>query len=117
MIPFKPCVEPKHVGAFLSQHPIEIIKSGEAAKIPWMTGVNSDDGALRAVSILANAYLLRDFNDEFNRLVPISLLYDKLVENVEYITKKIRNFYFGKGPITSENKNDIINVSKRKNVR
>lgn len=111
MIPFKPCVEPKHDGAFLSQHPIEIIKSGNAAKIPWMAGVNSEDGALRAVSIFANEYLLGELNDEFNRLVPMSLLYDKLGKDVDYITKKIRKFYFDDKSITKDNKADVINVS------
>lgn len=48
MIPFKPTVEHPHPGAFLPAHPFEIIKSGNATKVPWMTGVNTEDGALRA---------------------------------------------------------------------
>lgn len=110
MIPFKPCVEPKHSGAFISAHPLDIIKSGKVPRKPWMTGWNTEDGALRSTAVLANAYLLGDLNDEFNRLAPISLLYDKLSKNVDDITRKIRGFYFGNGPITSDSKSAVTNV-------
>lgn len=110
MIPFKPCIEPMHNGAFLTAHPLDIIKSGKVPRKPWMTGVNAQDGAIRSASIIANAYLWGDLNDEFDRLAPISLLYDKLGKNVSYITNKIRKFYFGNGPITKDSKSGITNV-------
>lgn len=43
---FKPVVEPKHAGAFLIEDPIETMKAGRAADVPWLNGVNSDEGAL-----------------------------------------------------------------------
>lgn len=48
MIPFKPVIEPRVEGAFLTEHPADIIKSGKSAQIPWVTGINTEDGALRA---------------------------------------------------------------------
>lgn len=47
MIPFKPVIEPDLEGAFLTEHPVDIIKTGRAANVPWILGVNTDDGALR----------------------------------------------------------------------
>ncbi|KAF2885849.1 hypothetical protein ILUMI_20322, partial [Ignelater luminosus] len=46
MVPFKPVIEPDLEGAFLTEDPIHIIKSGKAAKVPIMTGLTSEDGAL-----------------------------------------------------------------------
>lgn len=115
MIPFKPVVEHEHEGAFLTAHPTEIIKSGKSAKIPWMTGVNTDDGALRAAGIFANNYILGDLEDEFNRVVPISLLYDKIAKDVDFTTKKIKKFYFGDEPITNSSKSKVIDVNLLKN--
>jgi len=49
MIPFKPVVEryAPEGEAFLPEHPEVILKEGKAAQVPWMTGFNSGDGALR----------------------------------------------------------------------
>lgn len=47
MIPFKPTIEPKVEGAFLTEHPIEIVKSGKSAPIPLIVGITTEDGALR----------------------------------------------------------------------
>lgn len=48
MIPFRPVVEPNLDGAFLAEDPEEIIKSGKVAQVPWITGINTEDGTLRA---------------------------------------------------------------------
>lgn len=48
MIPFKPVIEPKVENAFITEHPTVIIKSGKCAKVPWITGMNTEEGVLRA---------------------------------------------------------------------
>lgn len=48
MIPFRPVIEPNLEGAFLVEDPEEIIKSGRSAQVPWITGINTEDGTLRA---------------------------------------------------------------------
>lgn len=52
MIPFKPVIEPNLEGAFLTEHPTDIIKSGKASDVPWITGLNTEDGVLRAAGDL-----------------------------------------------------------------
>lgn len=47
MIPFKPVIEPKHAGAFLTEHPLISVKQGRLVDIPWMTGTTSEEGALK----------------------------------------------------------------------
>ncbi|KAF2899651.1 hypothetical protein ILUMI_06511 [Ignelater luminosus] len=56
LIPFKPVIEPNIKGAFLTEHPIDIIKSGKAANIPFLLGLNSEDGAF--VSSCTSQYYL-----------------------------------------------------------
>lgn len=48
MIPFKPTIEPNLDGAFITEHPLEIIKSGKAADVPFLTGITTEDGALKS---------------------------------------------------------------------
>lgn len=47
MIPFRPVIEPDHPGAFLAEDPIISVHKGNVADIPWMVGVNSEEGALK----------------------------------------------------------------------
>ena len=35
-----------HPGAFLTEDPIATAKNGRVSNIPWMTGVNANEGAL-----------------------------------------------------------------------
>lgn len=48
MIPFKPVVEGKVEGAFLTEAPRDVARSGGLANVPWITGVVTQDGALKA---------------------------------------------------------------------
>jgi len=47
MIPFRPVIEPKHPDAFLTEDPLISVREGRLLDIPWMTGITSDEGALR----------------------------------------------------------------------
>jgi carboxylesterase type B len=47
MIPFKPVIE-KGEDAFLPASPTELLRNYSA--VPWMTGINSEEGALFASS-------------------------------------------------------------------
>lgn len=62
------------------------------------------------VGIFANNYLLGDLNDEFDRLVPISLLYDKTSNDVDATTRKIKQFYFNNEPLDETSQSKVIDV-------
>lgn len=47
MVPFRPVIEPEHPGAFLTEDPLISIREGRLLDIPWMTGITSDEGALK----------------------------------------------------------------------
>lgn len=54
MAPFKPVIENDVEGAFLSKHPINIIKANEAADVPLIMGSNSEDGAIKIYGLFEN---------------------------------------------------------------
>jgi hypothetical protein len=48
LIPFKPVAEPVGLqGVFLPAEPLQLLQEGPHS-IPWLTGINSGDGALKA---------------------------------------------------------------------
>jgi hypothetical protein len=41
-------MEKKHDGAFITQSPYKLIKDGKFKSVPWILGVNSEEGLLHA---------------------------------------------------------------------
>lgn len=129
MIPFKPVVEKKHKGAFLTEDPIDIIRAGKVAPVPWIIGINTEDGAIRAAGnslafytmplkyvfsikgIFGDPHFIGELDKQFNRLVPISLEYDKTSNQIDYVTEEIRKFYFGNETITNRSAAKVVDVS------
>ncbi|XP_012270621.1 venom carboxylesterase-6 [Orussus abietinus] len=114
MIPFRPVVEPFHPGAFLTEDPAISLKSGRVADIPWMTGVTPNEGAIKAASIygLNNGEFLRQLDKDFEKIAPLSLLYeDTCPEHLrQNVTQRIREFYFGDHPIDESTRFNVIHM-------
>lgn len=110
MIPFKPMIEKNAEGAFLIEHPAQTIQAGKV-DIPLLLGLTTEDGALRAAGLFGNPHLIDEINNEFERVIPISLMYDKTAKNVDEITEKIKQFYFKNKKLTKNSVKDVVNVS------
>ncbi|XP_068903336.1 juvenile hormone esterase-like [Tenebrio molitor] len=110
MIPFKPVIEPDLEGAFLVEHPIDSFRSGRFAQVPWIVGLNTEDGALRAAGIFGNPHLIGELDEKFEQVVPISLLYDETSPQSELVTSQIKNFYFGGGTIDNSSRGDVVDM-------
>ena len=118
MIPFPPVVEPNIEGAFITEHPSNV-KSLHGAGTKWMTGITSEEGALKTarnsnhihmhiytiffemhilfvcIALLNTPEALEDFNDKIYDILPISLNYDHHSPQIaNKITNKIIDFYF-----------------------
>jgi len=90
---FVPTVEKvKDASTFLSEEPLEVLKSGRFTKVPLITGVNQDEGTLLSAVIGANQTKLRDANDKWDYYAARLLAYDT---DRPDISDKIRKFYFG----------------------
>ncbi|XP_047111972.1 juvenile hormone esterase [Schistocerca piceifrons] len=92
-LPFGPVVEAEGNQAFLTVHPL---KYKTAVKMPWLIGVNEHEGLLRTAAIFSNESLRQEIQDSFQKLLPISLLYEK-APNAHLITNEIYRFYMSSG--------------------
>lgn len=116
MIPFKPTIEPNSEGAFLVEHPAETLRKGTFSQVPWIVGLNSNDGALRAAGIFGNPHLIDELDEKFKEVVPISLLYDETSPKINEVTSQIRNFYFGTSKIDKNSRSEVVDVSYPKSM-
>ncbi|XP_034947795.1 venom carboxylesterase-6 [Chelonus insularis] len=114
MIPFRPVIEPKHPGAFLNEEPAQSLKNGNMADIPWITGYNSHEGAIK----VAGLYGLKEYqydkklNDNFMELAPMTLMYEDTCpqKSLKDVATKIRKFYLGDKPIDESTKFEVIDM-------
>ncbi|KAJ8916723.1 hypothetical protein NQ315_013927 [Exocentrus adspersus] len=110
MIPFKPVIEPKVEGAFMAEHPVETIELGNSADVPILIGLNTEDGGLKVAGMFQQPNIIEEFDEGFNKLAPLSLMYDKVVEDTDLVTNKLKEFYFGKQKIDKSRISDLINL-------
>ncbi|KOB72438.1 Uncharacterized protein OBRU01_12267, partial [Operophtera brumata] len=90
MTPFKAVVEPEQPDAFLTRSPRKL---PEVPAVPWMTGLNKDEGCLKSVWITANDTRFQEFISGFKTIAPVSFYYENS-PFVESITKMIQEKYF-----------------------
>ncbi|KAF2902649.1 hypothetical protein ILUMI_03534 [Ignelater luminosus] len=109
IIPFKPVIEPSIEGAFIVEDPIDTIKSGKSAQIPFITGVTTEEGAIRSAGLSSDANLLEELNKNFDKLAPIIFMYEDNPKKDE-VSKKIRNYYFGDKNIDDSTKGELTNL-------
>lgn len=102
MIPFKPVVEKFAAEPFLPEHPEDALRAGRVANVPWITGLNSGDGALRTAAVYNQDNLVKELNAKFDEIAPMSLFYRGRTEDVDALTQRIRKFYFGQEPVNNQ---------------
>ncbi|XP_065216362.1 juvenile hormone esterase-like [Planococcus citri] len=102
---FKPTVESNVKNQpFLPKKPD---KSTYQTKVPWITGINSGEGALSLMKLVMKGGLLENVeNVSANSLIPFlgGYLYSFNLENVETVAQKIIDFYFSSKDTGSINK-------------
>ncbi|CAG7830066.1 unnamed protein product, partial [Allacma fusca] len=122
-VPFPPTVEvlttttgfvqPQGI-TFLPEHPYTMIKQGRFQRVPMLTGVNKDEGLLfHAETILMNEKALGELNTEFNKWIPISLMYEDILPHVgqrDHVSQQIKSFYFGNKMIGADTRENLTNM-------
>ncbi|XP_012224498.2 esterase E4-like [Linepithema humile] len=113
LIPFVPVIEPEHLGAFLTEDPTISVQKGHIADVPWITGINSEEGSLFTSSIY-NWNFTEILNNEFMKLAPVTLFhqirYQFPNQNfVNEITNDIHKQYFNQSNI-DESKEATFNM-------
>nr|CAD7403628.1 unnamed protein product [Timema poppensis] len=114
LIPFKPVVETtaeEGEDIFIPDHPLNmILNKSREFNIPWITGLNSGDGGLKAAPIFAKDNLVQDLDREFDRVAPISMFYGETSLKTEEVSQRIRDFYFGDKPINNDTLHSVVDM-------
>ena len=133
--PFTVVVEPRSVpDAFLLENPW---KQDVVNGVPWFTGINSDEGCLRAASeyrysqwsymcfiavtfrlfcfhlgFLRSPELLDDLNRNYDRFLPVAFYYGDWVGSAyaSTITASIKQFYFGNEDFSANDISKLVRV-------
>jgi carboxylesterase type B len=114
--PFGAVVEPALPGAFLAEEPELLMETGRFYKVPIIAGVTENEGLLMHSSyVFQNPELLQDINENWRKVLPITLEYDEFYTNFTRhhkleVSMKIRKFYFQERPINEETRQQLTNV-------
>lgn len=94
---FKPIIEKEAEGAFLTEPPLELLKSQAGQlKLPMIIGNNSSDGSVMSNYAHKGVDL---YKKDPVRLVPFFVNVDPMSKEAKVLGEKISQFYFGdKGP-------------------
>lgn len=105
--PLCPVVEYPSKDAFLTEEPVDIIKSGKQHQIPIIMGYNSLEGLFYEVirKTRSEAGLPKNLECE----IPYELKLPKGSQKSRELADKIKKFYYGNEEITEDN---IINRYK-----
>ncbi|KAF7989104.1 hypothetical protein HCN44_007414 [Aphidius gifuensis] len=95
--PFGPVVEKYTSKSFINRSPVDIIESGDAADVPWLTSVTSEEGLYPAAEFVADKVLMAELNDKWNSIAPHLLDYNYTIKVSDHvnIAEKIRKHYLG----------------------
>nr|BAL14564.1 esterase [Drosophila virilis] len=115
--PFGPVVETVDASEpFLTQHPIDIIKSGKFAQVPWLVSYTQEDGTYNAALLLAKQAngreLIEELNSRWYELAPHFLFYrdsKKTIEEMDNYSRDLRQEYLGNRNFSLEN---YLNVQR-----
>lgn len=106
-VSFALVVEPPSDHAFITDTPLNLLKKGDFANVPWLASVTEDDGLWFTATFVRNnsSKILEDINERWNEVAPLMFDY-YWIESPEKqltISQKIRKHYFGDQTINRAN--------------
>ncbi|XP_075161359.1 esterase-5B-like [Haematobia irritans] len=106
---FGPVIEHQNAsGAFLTQHPRDIIKSGKFIQIPWLASQVADEGGYNAAELMrinpqTGRELIYDFNDNWLEFLGPNMFLDNFRDDVLDCARALKQKYLGEANFTVEN--------------
>ncbi|KAI7815090.1 carboxylesterase, partial [Rhyzopertha dominica] len=110
---FSPVVETIEDGAFLYEHPLNMLVDGRiVSDVPWINSFTTEDGMM-AFLLLAEG--ITTLNTQWNDMLKYTIYYDPISEEDELqIAKEVKKFYFGKETITNGDLDNVMRVCTAK---
>uniref|UniRef100_A0A1Y1LPN2 Carboxylic ester hydrolase n=1 Tax=Photinus pyralis TaxID=7054 RepID=A0A1Y1LPN2_PHOPY len=85
---------------FFTEHPIKNALNGNFQKVPIMAGITTEEFSYQALGVVNNPQLLREMDEEFDRVAPIAFVYERNTTRSKAISRKLREEFLGPGPLT-----------------
>ncbi|GLV39704.1 uncharacterized protein CBL_08230 [Carabus blaptoides fortunei] len=98
--PFGPVIEKPNDEAFITEHPLDIMLSGNYIKVPIIIGYNTREGMILAL-IQTKDYgkIVYPF-DDFEKIIPHHYNIPKRTELSRNVAKSIKEYYYGQAEAT-----------------
>ncbi|KAF5288896.1 hypothetical protein FQA39_LY03775 [Lamprigera yunnana] len=109
---FRPVLERFTSSGFLDTDPVEMLQKKQAADVPLLTGITSDEGALEAQLLLNNPKLLERLNTDFEESAPFIFHYgyNAIVKDKKPISQEVKNYYFRGYDINEGTKSELTKL-------
>ncbi|XP_011297876.1 uncharacterized protein [Fopius arisanus] len=112
---FKPVIEPEHPGAFFIEEPLDTLRNGRMADVPWLNGVNANEGSLAVAPLfgLQGSQGVQFIDQQFSAIIPYILIFDESCspEQQQDVAAKLRRFYFGDQRIDELTRFNLIDLN------
>jgi len=95
---------------FLTAHPVETALSDQLTKVPFMTGITTDEFVSHAYPVINNPKLSQDLDKNFEKYGPIAFLYERDTENSKTISKELRKFYLEDKPVDNSSLASLVQL-------
>ena len=92
---------------FLTEHPIKTVLKGNFAKVPIMTGITTEEFSYFSGGVVNNPQLLKEMDEEFDRVAPIAFVYERNTTKSKLISKELRKEFLGVGPLDSSSEKGL----------
>lgn len=114
LVNYRPIVEKPGPTAFLSQHPDEILRTGNYHAVPIMFGRVPNEGGVRVIAIMESEKLRHKFNNDFYNLMGKFLEFPSKFNSsqVEYKVQQVVIEYFrGVSNLNNATRQAFVDVS------
>ena len=108
--PFGPVVDGYAGEPFLPRPPSQLMTENNFRHCPWIVGVNRDEGADLAYSLLSSPERLDELNSRFTEVAPQLLRLARSAADPSAASEQIRKHYFGDRPIGDATAKELVDM-------
>jgi carboxylesterase type B len=82
-----------------------------STNIPWLTGMNTEEGLLKLAVILENSTFYNELIEKFDEILPYTFYYNDIdASKQEEVTKALNKFYFKSETPSNRETQDLLDV-------
>ncbi|KAF2904193.1 hypothetical protein ILUMI_01985 [Ignelater luminosus] len=109
LAPFSPVVEKESPGAFITDDPYKLLRSGNITDVPWLSGATTEEGTLVLYLL---KFQFNELNERWDIVLPDVLNYEHTIaeSDIVDVARKIKKFYLNDNKVTEDNIQSVIKL-------